>query len=337
MPRIRRNRYSTLGGGKSLAVEPVWVGQSVVQTEISLVEPARLRQNRSRNHASTSMRIPPLVVVWFSFVALAAPANAGSPNIVISQVYGGGGNAGAEYRNDFIELFNRGTEAVDLTGWSVQYAAATGSIWSKTDLAGVLGPGQYYLVQEAQGSGGTLPLPTPDATGVIAMSAASGKVAVVNSKTALLGAAPDPSTYVDLIGFGAASYFEGAAAAPGMNNTIANVRADGGCQDTDQNGNDFATGAPAPRNTSSPIHLCAQTPTLDIVLMTIALDSSGDLRVDGAVSVTATLTLEFSTDLTGWMPEPGIAPMVAVAGDFTFRSPVSNDARYYRVSAVATP
>ena len=38
--------------------------------------------------------------------------------IVISQVYGGGGNTGATYKNDFIELFNAGGESVNITGWS---------------------------------------------------------------------------------------------------------------------------------------------------------------------------------------------------------------------------
>lgn len=33
---------------------------------------------------------------------------AASPDLVISQVYGGGGNSGAPYTHDFIELFNRG-------------------------------------------------------------------------------------------------------------------------------------------------------------------------------------------------------------------------------------
>ena len=44
-------------------------------------------------------------------------------------------------------------------------------------LAGTLPAGSYYLVQEAQGAGGTTPLPAPDATGTIAMSGTSGKVA----------------------------------------------------------------------------------------------------------------------------------------------------------------
>ena len=29
---------------------------------------------------------------------------------LISQVYGGGGNSGAAYQNDFVELFNSGNE-----------------------------------------------------------------------------------------------------------------------------------------------------------------------------------------------------------------------------------
>jgi hypothetical protein len=52
-------------------------------------------------------------------------AQAISPDIVISQVYGGGGNSGAIYTHDFIELFNRGTSSVSLNGWSLQYASAT--------------------------------------------------------------------------------------------------------------------------------------------------------------------------------------------------------------------
>src|ERR1041384_4848852 len=75
-----------------------------------------------------------------------------SADIVISQVYGGGGNSGATYKNDFIELYNRGAAPASLTGWSVQYAATTGTSWQRTNLTAVtLQPGQYYLVQEAAG------------------------------------------------------------------------------------------------------------------------------------------------------------------------------------------
>jgi predicted extracellular nuclease len=64
------------------------------------------------------------------------PAAAVSPNIVISQVDGGGGNSGATIKNDFIELYNRGTIPVDVTGWTVQYGSASGSTWDSTPLTG---------------------------------------------------------------------------------------------------------------------------------------------------------------------------------------------------------
>src|ERR1017187_5825777 len=94
----------------------------------------------------------------------------GSTGMVISQLYGGGGNSGATLRNDFIELFNRGNTAITITGWSVQYASATGSSWDSTPLTGVIQPGQYYLVQEAQGNNGTASLPTPDLSAGINLS-----------------------------------------------------------------------------------------------------------------------------------------------------------------------
>src|SRR5215217_3892357 len=118
-----------------------------------------------------------LALLLLCVAALAPMAHAApSTTVVISQVYGGGGNSGATYKNDFIELFNRGTSTVSLAGWSVQYASATGTTWQSTPLTGSIAPGQYYLVQEAVGTGGTVSLPTPNATGTILMSATAGKV-----------------------------------------------------------------------------------------------------------------------------------------------------------------
>ena len=53
-------------------------------------------------------------------------------HIVISQIYGGGGNAGATYQNDYVELYNPGTVAFDLAGWTLQYASATGTGLGRT-------------------------------------------------------------------------------------------------------------------------------------------------------------------------------------------------------------
>src|ERR1700740_1540619 len=101
--------------------------------------------------------------------SLCAPALAA--DVVISQVYGGGGNSGATYKNDFVELFNRSAAPVSLAGWSVQDSRAAGTAWQVTTLPGVtLQPGQYMLVQEAVGAGGSVALPTPDAIGTLALS-----------------------------------------------------------------------------------------------------------------------------------------------------------------------
>src|SRR5215204_4311967 len=147
-----------------------------------------------------------LLTTLATALVLAAPASAASPDIVISQVYGGGGNTGAQYRNDFIELFNPGTDSVSVDGWSVQYASGTGTTWQVTPINGKIGPGAYFLVQEALGAGTTLPaLPTPDATGTIPMGAASGKVLLVPGTGALAGACPAATSYVNGVSFGTAS------------------------------------------------------------------------------------------------------------------------------------
>src|SRR6185369_14573499 len=117
------------------------------------------------------------------------------PHVVISQVFGGGGNSGAPFRNDFIEIFNAGSAPVDLAGWSVQYASATASTWSVTPLNAVtLLPGEYYLIQESSGGSNGVTLPAPDATGTITMASGSGKVALLKKSASLSGACPnDPN------------------------------------------------------------------------------------------------------------------------------------------------
>jgi len=193
------------------------------------------------------MNVRRAFVCFFAALCLAQIASAASTTIVISQVYGGGGNAGATYKNDFIELHNIGATPVNVSTWSVQYAAAAGTTWQKTNLTGTIAPGAYYLVQESAGTGGTTPLPTPDASGGIAMSATTGKVALVSNQTALAGTCP--TGLVDIIGFGpTASCFETSPTAL-FTNTTAAIR--NGCSDSDNNSNDFTTaGPPVPHNSS---------------------------------------------------------------------------------------
>src|SRR5690606_21369747 len=112
------------------------------------------------------MRVLPLAAA-VAGVLLASSAHA---QVVISQVYGGGGNTGATLKSDFIELHNNGTSAVDLNGWTIQYAASAGTSWQTTALSGSIAAGGYYLIKQADGSGGSVALPTPDAIGTIAMA-----------------------------------------------------------------------------------------------------------------------------------------------------------------------
>jgi predicted extracellular nuclease len=187
---------------------------------------------------------------------LSSQAQADAP-VVISQVYGGGGNSGATYKNDFIEIFNRSSAAVDISGWSVQYASSGGTTWNPTIVPAntpKLEPGQYFLFQQAAGTGGTTSLPTPDAINSVAMSGTAGKVALASSGAALSGATPTSDKLVDLFGYNA-NGFEGTTG-PGLSNTTAALRAGGGCTDTDNNGSDFATGPANPRNTASPRNQC---------------------------------------------------------------------------------
>ncbi len=183
-------------------------------------------------------------VVWGVFSA--------SSQLVISQVYGGGGNAGSVYRNDFIEILNSGHDSVELSGWSVQYASSSGGTWQVTPLAGVIAPGYYYLVQEARGSGGTTDLPSPDAVGVIAMAATGGKVVLIGGGAVLSGVCPAVPGISDMVGYGTAGCFEGSAPAPAPGNTLAATRRNGGQTDTDDNKADFILTAPAPRNGQYP-------------------------------------------------------------------------------------
>ena len=158
------------------------------------------------------LRVRPHVLVGFAtafvLLVIALPAGAaGGSSVVISQVYGGAGctTAGCStYANDYIELFNPTAADVPLDGWSVQYAAATGTTWQTTALSGTLPAGKYYLVQEATTSAnGVNPLPAPDKTGTINMSATGAKVALSNSATALSGNCPTSgAAVVDFVGYG---------------------------------------------------------------------------------------------------------------------------------------
>jgi hypothetical protein len=167
--------------------------------------------------------------------------------IVINEIYGGGGNANAVFRNDFIELFNNSaTETVTIGGTFLQYATESGTFGdlntaspanTLTITAGaMLSPQQHYLIQAGSGGSVGSALGGSDQTLGTNLNATAGKLRLV---------AADKTTVIDLVGYGtAASQFEGAGRAPSGSNTQSISRVNG--VDSNNNNLDFVAGAPSP-------------------------------------------------------------------------------------------
>ncbi|KFE99480.1 nuclease [Chryseobacterium formosense] len=194
-------------------------------------------------------------------VAVAAFANA---QIVINEVYGGGGAGTSVYINDFVELTNLGTTTATLNGATLQYASASGTFNSYTTLPNItLTPGQKYLIEmvpsTANTTGASLPTADYQVTSNISfsngntynggfnMAAGAGKVALANNATQVSG--PTGSNVVDFVGYGStASQSEGGAptASPSATTSVSRISGD-----TNNNSADFAVGAPTPQNSTS--------------------------------------------------------------------------------------
>lgn len=239
---------------------------------------------------------------------LDVPADAGPPGVglVISQVYGGGGNSGAPFNQDFVELFNLSDAPVSLRGLSIQYGSAATGFGSAASTGITLLPDvtlasrRYYLVaMSAAGSAGTA-LPSPDFMGPSPLASADGKVALARTTTALGCGATDnrcpPTNVIDMVGYGSASDFEGSAAAPGLSNTRGALRRGGGCDDSDDNRTDFTAATPTPRNTGTAAATCTavldagrDVATTDTPAVTDAGGVDGAVRGDASIVDAATV------------------------------------------------
>lgn len=203
----------------------------------------------------------------FTILGVVSVAVSMNAQIVINEVYGGGGNSGATLKNDFVELINRGSSPVTLNGAYIQYASTTGAFGASGNVTNplnnklalpsiTLNPGQKYLIQMAAGNGGTQNLPTPDfaPTGnsfpdqPLALSATGGKVALTSDSTSPTAA--NGSNVIDFVGWGSnVNLYEGAGAAPATVATTSISRSNG--VDTNNNNLDFIAGTPTPENSGS--------------------------------------------------------------------------------------
>ncbi|MBA4139952.1 MAG: lamin tail domain-containing protein [Segetibacter sp.] len=204
--------------------------------------------------------------------------------VIINEIYGGGGNSGATYKNDFIELYNNSTTEINLDGWSVQYASAAGTTWSLTALTGTIAAQGYFLIKEAAGTGGTTDLPAPDITGTLNLSATSGKVALVNNVTALTGSCPTGAQIIDFVGFGSnaatpPNCFETSATLAPSNSTSIQRSPEG--FDSNDNSTDFKIANPTP---------VASIIVPDVTPPSIASLSPANIETNVAASFIAAIT-----------------------------------------------
>ncbi|MBS1786174.1 MAG: lamin tail domain-containing protein [Acidobacteria bacterium] len=220
-----------------------------------------------------------LIVLIPGLIRLAKMSHAagGAPEIVINQIYGGGGSSNTTYKNDFVELFNRGAMTTSLVGWSLQYASANSGAWQKVDLSGSIAPGQYYLIQLSPGATGAKNVPAPDAFGSIGIDATAGRVALLNNNLYLTNApnsicpsVESEASIVDFVAYGSATCYQGSGPAPSTGNASAVIRRDDGCRNIRNNSADFITAPPAPRNSATPLHTCngITSPSADLVVTT---------------------------------------------------------------------
>ena len=190
-----------------------------------------------------------LAAIFLSLICVSQASAA----IVINEVYGAGGNAGAAYNRDYVELYNNGTTTVDIAGYSLQYASATGTSYSRCDITAadtMIEAGTYFLIQlgttnAAVGSA----LPTPDAMPTCNqnISGSNGKLALTTTQTTLNGTTcpPTGATIVDFVGFGTANCSE-TAAAPAAADSQSSIQRTTGI-DTNNNSADFVSGTPTPQ------------------------------------------------------------------------------------------
>lgn len=181
------------------------------------------------------------------------PTTAGE-GLVISQVYGNGGRAGALYARPFVELFNRSGVPISLRELSLQHrGSAAGFLDPTAGLPDVLlPPGGYFLIgypkaADAEGTDFTADF---ERTPSLPVEPGSERFALARVPSALGYAGlsfPSPDEILDLVGVDAAT-IEGNPT-PAYTAQTAAVRKDHGCADTDNNADDFEMLAPEPRST----------------------------------------------------------------------------------------
>ncbi len=129
----------------------------------------------------------------------------GTGRVVISEL----SVAGTVADDEFIELYNAGDGAVDLSTWAMHYKSATGATWSKRNLTGTIAARGHFLIGHT-GYVGAVVADMTQGTLSFSGNANGGNVAITDNQNTLT----DLATAVDRVAYGAtANAFEGTAAA----------------------------------------------------------------------------------------------------------------------------
>ena len=136
----------------------------------------------------------------------------------------------------------------------MQYAASNSMSWVATDLTGTIQPGAYFLVAEAQGTGGTADLPTPQVTGALTMGGTSGKVALVRATSILGTSCATDAAVVDFVAYGSSTVCTSFTSS--LSSTTSALRKDAGCGYSGVVATDFSVGPVSPRNATTPVVTC---------------------------------------------------------------------------------
>ncbi|WP_338554449.1 5'-nucleotidase C-terminal domain-containing protein [Paenibacillus sp. KS-LC4] len=241
-----------------------------------------------------SLFLASILLVGTVLGGFGAPVQAAvsNDNIVISQVYGGGGNGGAPIKQDFIELYNPTDSPISLAGWSVQYTSATGAFTTNIhNLSGTIAAKGYFLIQEAAGASTTAAdLESPDAIGTLSMGGTAGKVRLLNASSAV----------VDLVAYGSTATGGEGAPTGDLGAALAAIRKalnpGDRALDTDNNNADFTVAAPSPRNSS-----------YGAVASVSASPAGGEVPAGTYVTL-STATVGYSVYYSVYSPDAPVAP-----------------------------
>ena len=184
----------------------------------------------------------------------AAGANPSGTGLVISEVYGAGGNSGAVLNADFVELYNPTSTSVSVADDYIHYrSAAGGSGGTPFRLSGSVPAGGHYLIQMGTAGSTGAALPTPDAGPAgFNLAAAGGQVYLLDSADPITTAGDQSATahVIDMVGAVGSTSFETAPTTVSASTTSSLDRSATGA-DTNNNAGDFSLAAPSPQSTTS--------------------------------------------------------------------------------------